>query len=42
MPDETHPATAAILRHFRFAHLPPALQEISEPFHLLAHEMAPE
>lgn len=35
-----HPATAQILRHFEFGHLPPYLQEVSEPFHDLAHDLA--
>lgn len=28
-----------ILRHFRYDHLPPHLQEISKPFHDLAHDL---
>ncbi|MFI1535586.1 hypothetical protein [Streptomyces anandii] len=35
-----HPATQAVLRHFRYDHLPPHLQEISRPFHDLAHQLA--
>jgi hypothetical protein len=35
-----HPSTAAILRHFEFGHLPAHLQEVSQPFHQLAQEMA--
>jgi hypothetical protein len=35
-----HPAVAQILRFFEYEHLPPALQEISQPFHELAHDMA--
>jgi hypothetical protein len=35
-----HPATTQILRFFEFAHLPPRLQEISRPFHALAHDLA--
>lgn len=35
-----HSATAAILRHFEFGHLPPHLQEVSRPFHDLAHALA--
>lgn len=35
-----HPATQAILRYFSYTHLPLHLQVISEPFHLLAHDMA--
>ena len=34
-----HPATAAILKYFEYAHLPPHLQDISKPFHDLAHEI---
>lgn len=37
-----HPSTAAILRHFRYAHLPPHLQEISRPVCQLAEAMARE
>jgi uncharacterized protein len=35
-----HPATAQILQHFAFDHLPPHLQEVSHPFHALAHDLA--
>lgn len=35
-----HPATEAILNHFEYDHLPPKLQDISQPCHELAHEMA--
>lgn len=35
-----HPAVADLLRYFEFSHLPPHLQEISRPFHDLAHDMA--
>jgi len=35
-----HPATAQILRHFEFGHLPDRLQEVSKPFHALAHDLA--
>ncbi|WP_439377476.1 hypothetical protein [Amycolatopsis lexingtonensis] len=35
-----HPATEAMLKHFRFAHLPPALQELSRPFGELAEHIA--
>jgi len=35
-----HPATVQILRFFEFDHLPPRLQEISRPFHELAHDLA--
>lgn len=37
---EVHPATAAVLRHFRYDHLPEHLQEISRPFTELAHFLA--
>ncbi|WP_042170081.1 hypothetical protein [Streptomyces sp. NBRC 110035] len=40
MATQIHPATAAMLRNFRYDHLPPALQEVSRPFHDLAHELA--
>ena len=32
-----HPSTEAILKFFDYDHLPPSLQEISEPFHRLAY-----
>lgn len=35
-----HPATAAVLRHFAYDHLPAHLQEVSRPFHDLAHQLA--
>lgn len=35
-----HPAVAAVLQFFAFAHLPPALQAVSKPFHDLAHRLA--
>ncbi|MFD3614423.1 hypothetical protein ACFWWT_04070 [Streptomyces sp. NPDC058676] len=35
-----HPGTAAVLRHFRYDHLPEDLQEVSKPFHDLAHQLA--
>ena len=35
-----HPSTAEILRYFEFSHLSPDLQQVSAPFHALAHEMA--
>lgn len=38
--DEQHPGTTAVLRHFTFAHLPEHLQDVSQLFHDLAHEMA--
>jgi len=37
---DIHPATAAILRHFRYEHLPPHLQQVSKPFSDLAHQLA--
>jgi hypothetical protein len=39
---ELHPATAQVLRFFAFEHLPPKLQEISQPFHELAERVAHE
>lgn len=39
MPDR-HPAVEHLLRYFTYAHLPPHLREISEPFALLAHDLA--
>lgn len=35
-----HPATAAILRYFEYEHLPERLQDVSQPFHGLAHLVA--
>jgi hypothetical protein len=35
-----HPGTAAILKFFAFAHLPEHLRAISEPFSVLAHDLA--
>ncbi|MFB7776933.1 hypothetical protein [Streptomyces bauhiniae] len=40
MPAELHPAVDRMLKNFRFDHLPPALQEVSRPFHDLAHQLA--
>ncbi|MEU1496043.1 hypothetical protein [Streptomyces sp. NPDC005732] len=40
MAGEIHPATAALLRNFRYDHLPSSLQEVSRPFHDLAHQLA--
>lgn len=37
---ELHPATAAILEHFTFDHLPEELQRVSAPFCQLAHAVA--
>lgn len=34
-----HPSIPALLRYFEYDHLPMDLQEISQPFHTLAHEM---
>lgn len=36
----THPATAAILRYFEYAHLPERLQVVSRPFGELAQSLA--
>ncbi|MFC8494702.1 hypothetical protein ACFUJU_28700 [Streptomyces sp. NPDC057235] len=35
-----HPAVANVLRYFDPTHLPPPLREISEPFSVLAHQLA--
>jgi hypothetical protein len=35
-----HPATAAILQHFSYDHLPEELQYVSAPFFQLAHSVA--
>lgn len=35
-----HPSIEQILRYFEYQHLPPHLQEISKPFHDLAHLLA--
>jgi hypothetical protein len=35
-----HPSTAAILRFFEYEHLPQHLQDVSQPFAELAHDMA--
>ena len=35
-----HPATAAILRYFEYAHLPEHLQAVSKPIGDLANQMA--
>jgi hypothetical protein len=37
---EIHPATARVLENFRYDHLPAFLQEVSRPFHDLAHRLA--
>ncbi|WP_328439389.1 hypothetical protein OHA71_23915 [Streptomyces sp. NBC_00444] len=40
MAAEIHPATAQMLRNFRYDHLPAHLQEVSKPVHDLAHRLA--
>ena len=35
-----HPATESILAYFAYAHLPPHLRAVSQPFHDLARDMA--
>lgn len=35
-----HPATQAVLRHFKYDHLPEHLQTVSKPFCDLAHQVA--
>ncbi|MFJ5638640.1 hypothetical protein [Streptomyces sp. NPDC093223] len=40
MPDQLHPAVERMLGNFRYDHLPAALQEVSRPFHDLAHRLA--
>ncbi|MGW1271270.1 hypothetical protein [Streptomyces sp. NPDC002491] len=37
---DIHPATARLLDNFRYDHLPAGLQEVSKPFHDLAHRLA--
>ena len=38
---ERHPAVAAVLRYFAFAHLPAGpLRDTSEKFHILAEDLA--
>lgn len=39
-PEDRHPATTGILKHFTYGHLPPNLAEVSEQCHTLAHAMA--
>ena len=34
-----HPATEQVLRYFAYEHLPERLQEVSRPFHRLAHDL---
>lgn len=40
MAAQIHPATAQMLSNFRYDHLPVHLQEVSRPFHDLAHQLA--
>lgn len=40
MAAELHPAVAQMLGNFRYDHLPANLQEVSRPFHDLAHQLA--
>ncbi|WP_328426052.1 hypothetical protein [Streptomyces sp. NBC_00443] len=40
MARELHPAVVQMLGNFRYHHLPAALQEVSRPFHDLAHRLA--
>ncbi|MEV4335774.1 hypothetical protein [Streptomyces sp. NPDC049590] len=40
MPAQFHPATERMLANFRYDHLSAALQEVSRPFHDLAHRLA--
>ena len=35
-----HPSHERVLRYFAYSHLPPHLQNISRPFHDLAHSVA--
>jgi hypothetical protein len=35
-----HPATEHVLKFFSYSHLPPKLKEVSEPFSVLAKEVA--
>lgn len=35
-----HPSIEGVLKFFKYDHLPPFLQEISKPFHALAHRIA--
>ena len=37
-----HPSIPALLKFFDYDHLPAHLQEVSKPFHDLAHKMADE
>lgn len=40
MGEELHPSIAGVLRHFRYSHLPPALQNVSAPFKVMADAIA--
>ncbi|MBK3563233.1 MULTISPECIES: hypothetical protein [unclassified Streptomyces] len=40
MAAEIHPDVARLLDSFRYDHLPEHLQEVSKPFHDLAHQLA--
>lgn len=35
-----NPATEHVLKFFKYAHLPPNLQRVAQPFHDLAHQVA--
>lgn len=37
-----HPSIPALLKFFEYDHLPENLQEVSRPFHDLAHKLAEE
>jgi hypothetical protein len=37
---QRHPSTVAVLKHFKFAHLPPHLQAVSKPCGEMAFAMA--
>jgi hypothetical protein len=37
-----HPSIPALLRYFEYGHLPPELQQVSKPFHDLAHNVVDE
>ena len=38
--DPIHPATRAVLRYFKFGHLPDHLKAVSAPFAQLANDLA--
>lgn len=40
MNQQIHPATQAVLRHFKYDHLPEHLQQVSKPFYDMAHLLA--